>query len=58
MAPSTDLAELRSVNPATLEGFRGMAGLLYGQGLGRMLGSAWRHRRGMLALGRRYFSRL
>jgi acyl-CoA reductase-like NAD-dependent aldehyde dehydrogenase len=41
-----------------LEGFRGMAGLLYGQGLGRRLGSAWRHRRGMLALGRRYFSRL
>ncbi|TML32648.1 MAG: aldehyde dehydrogenase family protein [Actinobacteria bacterium] len=41
-----------------LEGFRGMAGMLYGEGLGRRLGSAWRHRRGMLALGRRYFSRL
>jgi len=41
-----------------LEGFRGMAGMLYGEGLGRRLGSAWRHRRGMLELGRRYFSRL
>jgi acyl-CoA reductase-like NAD-dependent aldehyde dehydrogenase len=41
-----------------LEGFRGMAGLLYGEGLGRRLGSAWRHRRGLLALGRRYFSHL
>ena len=41
-----------------LEGFRGMAGLLYGEGLGRRLGSAWRHRRGLLALGRRYFSGL
>jgi acyl-CoA reductase-like NAD-dependent aldehyde dehydrogenase len=41
-----------------LEGFRGMAEVLYGKGVGRRLGSAWRHRRGMLALGRRYFSRL
>lgn len=41
-----------------LEGFRGMAGVLYGEGLARRLGSAWRHRRGLLALGRRYFSRL
>ena len=40
-----------------LEGFRGMAGVLYGEGLGR-LEAAWRHRRGLLALGRRYFSRL
>jgi acyl-CoA reductase-like NAD-dependent aldehyde dehydrogenase len=41
-----------------LEGFRGMAGVLYGQGVGRRLGAAWEHRRGLLALGRRYFSRL
>jgi acyl-CoA reductase-like NAD-dependent aldehyde dehydrogenase len=41
-----------------LEGFRGMAGVLYGQRLGRRLGAAWEHRRGLLALGRRYFSRL
>jgi acyl-CoA reductase-like NAD-dependent aldehyde dehydrogenase len=41
-----------------LEGFRGMAGVLYGEGVGRKLGSAWRHRRGLVALGRRYFSRL
>jgi succinate-semialdehyde dehydrogenase/glutarate-semialdehyde dehydrogenase len=40
-----------------LEGFRGMAGVLYGEGLGR-LEAAWRHRRGLLALGRRYLSRL
>ena len=40
-----------------LEGFRAMAGVLYGEGLGRKLGSAWRHRRGLVALGRRYFSR-
>ena len=40
-----------------LEGFRGMAGVLYGEGLGR-LEAAWRHRRGLLALGRRYLSGL
>jgi succinate-semialdehyde dehydrogenase/glutarate-semialdehyde dehydrogenase len=41
-----------------VDGFRGMAGVLYGEGLGRRLGSAWRHRRGLFALGRRYLSRL
>jgi len=41
-----------------LEGFRGMAGVFYGEGLGRRLGAAWRHRRGLLALGRRYLSGL
>lgn len=41
-----------------LDGFRGMAGVLYGQGLARRLGAAWEHRNGLLALGRRYFSRL
>jgi acyl-CoA reductase-like NAD-dependent aldehyde dehydrogenase len=41
-----------------LEGFRGMAGVLYGEGVGRKLAAAWRHRRGLLALGRRYLSGL
>jgi acyl-CoA reductase-like NAD-dependent aldehyde dehydrogenase len=41
-----------------LEGFRGMAGVLYGEGLTRRLGAAWRHRRGLFSLGRRYLSRL
>ncbi|HTS73560.1 MAG TPA: aldehyde dehydrogenase family protein [Gaiellaceae bacterium] len=41
-----------------LDGFRGMAGVLYGEGLGRKLEAAWRHRRGLLALGRRYLSGL
>ena len=39
-----------------LEGFRGMVGVLYGEGLPRKLEAAWRHRRGLLALGRRYLS--
>jgi succinate-semialdehyde dehydrogenase/glutarate-semialdehyde dehydrogenase len=42
---------------SVLEGFRGMAGVLYGEGIGR-LEAAWRHRRGLLALGRRYLSGL
>jgi hypothetical protein len=74
MARRTEAAALRPVNPATLEpvgaapwfpydegaldGFRGMVGLLYGGGLSRKLGAAWRHRRGLLALGRRYLSGL
>ena len=41
-----------------LEGFRGMAAVLYGEGLARRASAAWRHRRGLLALGRRYLSRL
>jgi acyl-CoA reductase-like NAD-dependent aldehyde dehydrogenase len=40
-----------------LEGFRGMAGVLFGEGLARRAGAAWRHRRGLFALGRRYLSR-
>ncbi|MGZ4256807.1 MAG: aldehyde dehydrogenase family protein [Gaiellaceae bacterium] len=40
----------------TLDGFRGMAGVLYREGLGPRLEAAWRHRRGLLALGRRYLS--
>jgi succinate-semialdehyde dehydrogenase/glutarate-semialdehyde dehydrogenase len=39
-----------------LDGFRGMAGVLYGEGLLPRLEAAWRHRRGLLALGRRYLS--
>jgi acyl-CoA reductase-like NAD-dependent aldehyde dehydrogenase len=39
---------------AALEGFRGLAGVLYGQGLRERAQAAWRHRRGLLALGRRY----
>jgi acyl-CoA reductase-like NAD-dependent aldehyde dehydrogenase len=41
-----------------VDGFRGMAGVLYGEGLRWRLGAAWRHRRGLLALGRRYLSGL
>ena len=41
-----------------LEGFRGMAGVLYGEGLSRRVEAAWRHRGGLLALGRRYLSGL
>jgi succinate-semialdehyde dehydrogenase/glutarate-semialdehyde dehydrogenase len=37
-----------------VEGFRGVLGLLYGRGLRERLGAAWRHRRGLLHLGRRY----
>jgi acyl-CoA reductase-like NAD-dependent aldehyde dehydrogenase len=40
-----------------LDGFRGMAGVLYGEGLPRKLGAAWRHRRGLFTLARRYLSR-
>jgi succinate-semialdehyde dehydrogenase/glutarate-semialdehyde dehydrogenase len=39
-----------------VDGVRGMADVLYGKGIGRRLSSAWRHRRGLLALGRRYLS--
>jgi hypothetical protein len=40
-----------------LEGFRGLTGVLYGNGLAERAQSAWRHRRGLLALGRRYLGR-
>jgi acyl-CoA reductase-like NAD-dependent aldehyde dehydrogenase len=39
-----------------LDGLRGMLGVFYGAGAGRKLGSAWRHRRGLFRLGRRYLS--
>jgi hypothetical protein len=41
-----------------LDGFRGMLAVLHGQVLARRAGSAWRHRRGLVALGRRYLSGL
>jgi succinate-semialdehyde dehydrogenase/glutarate-semialdehyde dehydrogenase len=40
-----------------LDGFRGLAGVLYGSGIGRRVEAAWRHRRGLLALGLRYLQR-
>lgn len=39
------------------EGFRGMGEVLYRDGLGRKMSAAWRHRHGLLELGRRYLSR-
>ena len=41
-----------------LDGFEGVLKLLYGEGLPRKLASVWRHRRGLLRLGRRYLSGL
>jgi hypothetical protein len=40
-----------------LDGFRGLTGVLYGSGLGTKALAAWRHRRGLLALGGRYLRR-
>ena len=40
-----------------LDGFRGLAGVLYGSGIGPRVEAAWRHRRGLLALGLRYLRR-
>ena len=39
-----------------LDGFRGMAGVALRRGAPAAAGAAWRHRRGLLALGRRYLS--
>jgi succinate-semialdehyde dehydrogenase/glutarate-semialdehyde dehydrogenase len=38
----------------SVEGFKGVLGALYGDGLAARLEAAWRHRRGLLHLGRRY----
>src|SRR5205085_530607 len=43
--------------PEAVDGFQGMAGVLYGQGLGAKASAAWRHRRGLLHLGSRYLRR-
>jgi acyl-CoA reductase-like NAD-dependent aldehyde dehydrogenase len=40
-----------------LDGFRGLAGVLYGSGIGPRVKAAWRHRRGLLAVGMRYLGR-
>lgn len=37
-----------------VDGFRGAIALLYGRGVGARAGAAWRHRRGLVRLGRRY----
>ena len=42
--------------PETAEAFRGALGVLYGDGLGARVEAAWRHRRGLLHLARRYLS--
>ncbi|HEY7017923.1 MAG TPA: aldehyde dehydrogenase family protein [Gaiellaceae bacterium] len=39
-----------------LDGFAGVLELLYGERLPRKLAKAWQHRRGLVRLGRRYFS--
>jgi acyl-CoA reductase-like NAD-dependent aldehyde dehydrogenase len=40
-----------------VDGFQGMVGVLYGQGFGARAGAAWRHRRGLVHLGKRYLRR-
>ena len=40
-----------------LDGFRGLTGVLYGNGLAARAQAAWEHRRGLLALGLRYLQR-
>jgi succinate-semialdehyde dehydrogenase/glutarate-semialdehyde dehydrogenase len=39
-----------------LDGFKGVLGALYGEGAADRLRAAWTHRRGLVALGRRYLS--
>ena len=43
--------------PQAVDGFQGMVGVLYGQGLGAKASAAWRHRRGLVHLGKRYLRR-
>jgi succinate-semialdehyde dehydrogenase/glutarate-semialdehyde dehydrogenase len=40
-----------------VDGFEGVIGVLYGQGIGAKASAAWRHRRGLLHLGARYLGR-
>jgi acyl-CoA reductase-like NAD-dependent aldehyde dehydrogenase len=42
--------------PLGVEAFRGALGVLYGEGAGARVGAAWRHRRGLVHLARRYLS--
>ena len=44
------------VRPGRLDGFAGVVDVLYGDGLARKAGRRWRHRRGLVHLGRRYLS--
>ena len=37
-----------------VDGFKGVLGALYGQGMATKAGAAWRHRRGLVHLGKRY----
>ncbi|HEX6701098.1 MAG TPA: aldehyde dehydrogenase family protein [Gaiellaceae bacterium] len=41
---------------ASADGFRGVLSVLHGDGVGERLGAAWRHRRGLALLARRYVS--
>ncbi len=43
--------------PDAAEGFRGMVDVLHRRGLGPKAAAAWRHRRGLAHLGRRYLGR-
>jgi succinate-semialdehyde dehydrogenase/glutarate-semialdehyde dehydrogenase len=43
--------------PQAVDGFQGMVGVLYRQGLGAKASAAWRHRRGLVHLGKRYLRR-
>jgi acyl-CoA reductase-like NAD-dependent aldehyde dehydrogenase len=42
--------------PPTADAFRGALGVLYGDGVGARARAAWRHRRGLAHLARRYLS--
>jgi len=42
--------------PLDAEAFRGALGVLYGDGVGARAQAAWRHRRGLAHLARRYLS--
>jgi acyl-CoA reductase-like NAD-dependent aldehyde dehydrogenase len=42
---------------ASADGFRGVLGVLHGEGVAERLEAAWRHRRGLALLARRYVSR-
>jgi Aldehyde dehydrogenase family len=40
-----------------VDGFRGFLGAFYGRGIGTRARAAWRHRRGLVGLARRFVSR-
>ena len=43
--------------PASVDAFRGVAGLFYGRGAAVRARAAWRHRRGLIGLARRFVTR-